>query len=172
MFPGNKRTKTLQRRRRFTPPKLPKDRKIIFISSVQHECIFDKKLISRGAFPACGSRTTLNNPPHPSQQLVMSLPHVRVSTCTKPTETQPPGSDGGGGGGVKVGGFGWRQMHNRRQGKLSQRRRRGRAPPRASVTNQQLSGVDSAPWMSVIPQRPYAEQQHTYYGIHRRADAD
>lgn len=147
---------------------------MIFISSVRHECIFDKKLISGGgAFPPCGSRAALNKPPPPPALAATGdeSPH----TCAPPHAQNPQKGSLRGATVVAVGGWGggqgWGfQMHIRRQGTLSQRRRRGRAAPRASVTNQRLSGVDSAPWMSVIPQRPYAEQQHAYYGMHRRAN--
>lgn len=117
-----------------------------------------------------GGRTPLNNPPPPSLCLLSSSNNCTTSekhpdTCTlphaqTPTEPQPPRASGRRRGKVKVGGSGCRQSDNHR-GKLQQAEsERGRAAPRANVTDQRLSGVDSAPWMSVIPQRAYAEQQH------------
>lgn len=48
---------------------------------------------------------------------------------------------------------GWGKTCNNKDSsaRLSHEPRGGRAAPRAAVTNQWLSGLDNAPWMSVIP---------------------
>lgn len=128
-----------------------------------------------GAATPLTASTTLNNPPSPcpsplcrlssnSQQLVMSL-HTRALLHMHRTHRNAaPSPCGVTVGTVKVGvpdGDDWTISDKESCSRLSQRRSRGHSAPRASVNDQQLSGVDSAP-CPPIAQRAYATQPHSY----------